>query len=67
MGFRRWYNAQKAGVQIAVVGGIVVMMGGSQAQDRPRLPRSGVRSAHRPSAALDSRGDPRRGARRVTA
>ena len=28
MGFRRWYNAQKAGVQIAVVGGIVVMMGG---------------------------------------
>jgi hypothetical protein len=28
MGFGRWYNAQKAGVQIAVAGGIVVMVGG---------------------------------------
>jgi len=28
MGFGRWYNAQKAGVQIAVAGGVVVMVGG---------------------------------------
>lgn len=28
MGFGRWYNAQKAGVQIAVAGGIVVAVGG---------------------------------------
>jgi len=28
MGFGRWYNAQKAGVQIAVAGGIVVIVGG---------------------------------------
>jgi len=28
MGFGRWYNAQKAGVQIAVAAGIVVMVGG---------------------------------------
>jgi len=28
MGFGRWYNAQKAGLQIAVAGGIVVMVGG---------------------------------------
>jgi hypothetical protein len=28
MRFGRWYNAQKAGVQIAVVGGIVVIVGG---------------------------------------
>jgi hypothetical protein len=28
MGFGRWYNAQKAGMQIAVAGGIVVIAGG---------------------------------------
>ena len=28
MGFGRWYNAQKAGVQIAVAGGILAMVGG---------------------------------------
>src|SRR5215470_688349 len=31
MGFGRWYNAQKAGVQIAVAGGILVMVGGAVA------------------------------------
>jgi len=28
MGFGRWYNAQKVGVQIAVVGGILAIVGG---------------------------------------
>ena len=28
MGFGRWYNAQKAGMQIAVAGGVLVMVGG---------------------------------------
>jgi len=28
MGFGRWYNAQKAGVRIAVAGGIVLIVGG---------------------------------------
>jgi hypothetical protein len=28
MGFGRWYNAQKVGVQIAVVGGILALVGG---------------------------------------
>jgi hypothetical protein len=28
MGFGRWYNAQKAGVQIAVAGGILAIVGG---------------------------------------
>jgi hypothetical protein len=31
MGFGRWYHAQKAGVQIAVAGGILVMVGGAVA------------------------------------
>lgn len=28
MGFGRWYNAQKFGVKIAVVGGILAIVGG---------------------------------------
>lgn len=28
MGFGRWYNAQKFGVKIAVVGGILTIVGG---------------------------------------
>ena len=28
MGFGRWYSAQKAGVQIAVAGGILALVGG---------------------------------------
>jgi len=31
MGFGRWYHAQNAGVQIAVAGGIVVLVGGAVA------------------------------------
>lgn len=28
MGFGRWYNAQKVGVQVAVVGGVLAIVGG---------------------------------------
>ena len=31
MGFRRWYNAQKVGVQVAVVGGVLAIISGAVA------------------------------------
>ena len=53
MGFGRWYNAQKAGVQIAVAGGIVVMVGGVVAGCRTIL-FSAARLAYKLSIAPTS-------------